>query len=268
MILPVVLAAATAFGSAAFADTTATTTPTNLDQKAEPLLNRPTLVNPLTVTITPTVPVVVLNNARDYVVKVAAGAVFSREVAISGGHNVVLESATIQYAAPVDLPVRYRALFLKGQTGVMYVNGLQLRGPLQDGIQMDQKAPHAAVVLRNVDVDPVHGTFEGYHADLLQTWAGPARLVVDGFTGTSDYQGFFLKPNQLWLDGPKPEFFWLRNVRLDVSTGYYALWTDGFGAFPVQTTDVAVKPYTAYRGAWLWPKPNTGDTTWAGVTVY
>src|SRR4051812_41902591 len=84
MILPVVLAAATAFGSAAFADTTAS----SLDQQAAPLLNRPALVNPLTVTITPTVPVVILNNARDYVVTVAAGAVFNREVAISGGHNV------------------------------------------------------------------------------------------------------------------------------------------------------------------------------------
>jgi hypothetical protein len=249
--------------------TVAAPTGTAMDQKARPLLDRPTLVNPTTVTISPLVPVAVLDPKRDYVVKVA-DAVFDREVAISGGHNVVLENATIRYGAPLGAPVDWmvRALFLKGQTGVMYVNGLQLRGPLHDGIQLDQKAPGVAVVLRNVSVDPVHGTYDGYHADLLQTWAGPSRLVVDGFTGTSDYQGFFLKPNQLWLDGPKPEYFWFNNVRLDVSHGYYALWTDGFGAFPVQTTDVAVKPYTASRNAWLWPKPSTGDTTWSNVTVY
>lgn len=241
-----------------------------VNQQAIALLDRPALVKPTTVYLTPLTPVLTLDQSRDYIVKVPADAVFTSGAAIVGGRNVTLESATIRYAAPLGAPIDWlvRGLFLKAQAGVMYVNNLQIRGPLEDGIQMDQKAPHAAVVLHNVSVDPVWGSYEGYHADVLQTWAGPARLVVDNLTGTSNYQGFFLKPNQLWTDGPKPEFFWFRNVQLDLSQGYYALWTDGYGAFPVEVRDVYVRPYTTSRNAWLWPKPSTGDTTWSNVQSY
>jgi hypothetical protein len=247
---------------------TADTSDDSVDQSATALLSRPTLNKPTTVTVSPLNPVVTLNKSRDYIVRVPTDAVFLSGVAIVGGHNVVLESATIRYVSPLDTPGWYvRGLFLKGQTGVMYLNGVKIRGPLKDGIQMDERAPDAAVVLRNIDVDPVWGSYRGYHADVLQTWAGPSKLVVDGLTGTSDYQGFFLPPNQLWPDGPKPQFFWFRNVHLDVSTGYYALWTEGFGAFPVVVHGVYVKPHTANRDAWLWPKPSTGDTTWTDVVA-
>jgi hypothetical protein len=242
-----------------------------MDAQALPLLTRPALVAPETKSLTPQAPVLELDPARDYVVQVPVGSVFTTGAAIVGGHNVVLENAVLLYAAPAALTptaeTGVRGLFLKGQTGVMYVNGLQIRGTLNEGIQLDQKAPGAAVVLRGVAIDPVRGTEADWHADLLQTWAGPAKLVVDDFTGTSNYQGMFLRPNQLWETGPKPDFFWLRNVHLDVSTGFYALWTDGFGAFPLQATGVTVKPRSSDRDQWLWPKPSTGDTTWSEVTA-
>ena len=240
---------------------------TTMDALATPLLTRPELLAPTTVWLKPSTPVLQLDPVKDYVVKVDPTAVFTSGAAIVGGRNVVLENALLQYAPPAGAPADWqvRGLFLKAQYGVMYVDGLRITGPLNDGIQMDQKAPRAAVVLKHVRIDQVTGTYEGHHADLLQTWAGPARLVVDDFEGTSNYQGFFLKPNQLWADGPRPEFFWLNDVRLDLSTGYYALWTDGFGAFPVQTRGVVVKAKSANRDAWLWPKPSTGDLTWVDV---
>jgi hypothetical protein len=252
------------------ASVTASPSPaTAMDALATPLLTRPELVAPKTVYLTPAKPVLNLGTTGDWIVKVAPGTVFTSGAAIVGGKNVVLENATIRYSAPAGAAAGWKArgLFLKSQVGVMYVDGLHLTGPLNDGIQMDQKAPGVAVVLKRVAIDLVAGSEAGHHADLLQTWAGPARLVVDGFRGTSSYQGMFLKPNQLWADGPRPSYFWLRDVELDVSTGNYALWTDGFGAFPVQTRDVVVKARSLTRDAWLWPKPSTGDLTWIDVVA-
>jgi hypothetical protein len=212
---------------------------------------------------------VVLNDARDYVITIPAGTVFTKPVTIQGGHNVVLENSVLRYAAPAGASADWmaRGLYLTGQTGTMWVNDLQIRGPLSEGIDLAERSPGSTVVLRNIAVDPVSGTYETNHADVLQTWAGPDKLVVDGLTGTSDYQGMFLEPNDLFVDGPKPTFFSLSNVRLDVSTGYYALWTDGFGAFPLATSNVSVvyNPERPNRGSWLWPKPSTGDTTWNDV---
>ena len=245
-----------------------TPTRTALDGKAEPLLERPTLVNPLVRELSPGTPGITLDPTRDYVVRVRAGSVFRSMITIKGGRNVVFENAVLQYdpalAGSIDLMPR--AVMLAGQTGVMWIKNLQIRGPVKEGIQMEQKAPGVAVVLQDIAIDPlIGGTYAGWHSDLLQTWAGPSKLVVDGFTGSSDYQGFFLKPNQLFLEGPKPEFFWFRDVALDISKGYFALWTDGFGAYPVQTTNVVVKAYSTDRNKWLYPQPKTGDTTWAGV---
>lgn len=255
--------------AAGMPDTASTASTETVDEQATALLARPALNAPVLKALTPAAPVLSLDPTRDYVVSIPTGAVFTRPAAIVGGHNVVLESATLRYAAPAGAPADWivRGLFLKAQTGVMWVNGLQIRGPLAEGIDLEQRAPDATVVLHNIAIDQVSGTYDTNHADLLQTWAGPAKLVVDGFTGSSNYQGMFLKPNDLWADGPRPAFFSLSNLTLDVSTGYYALWTDGFEAFPMSIRNVSIKsnPARTSRNAWLWPKPSTGDTTWSTV---
>jgi hypothetical protein len=259
---------------------TATATPTaiatvasspssTLTAAATALLPKPTLVAPIARALTPASPGITLDTTRDYVITIPSGSVFTKPVTILGGHNVVLEAAVLRYAAPAGSPADWtvRGLMLKGQTGVMWIRDLQIRGPLAEGIDLEQKAPGAAVVLRDIAIDQVSGTYETNHADLLQTWAGPDKLVVDGLSGSSNYQGMFLRPNDLWADGPTPTLFALSNVTIDVSTGYYALWTDGFGAFPLTVSNVQVRPNPARpsRDAWLWPKPSTGDTTWVDV---
>jgi hypothetical protein len=248
---------------------TLTSTTSAVLQKASALLPRPTLSTPIVASLTPANQGVVLNNARDYVITIPDGTVFTQPVTIQGGHNVVIENSVLRYAAPAGAAADWmaRGLYLTGQTGTMWVNNLQIRGPLSEGIDLAERAPGSTVVLRNIAVDPVSGTYETNHADVLQTWAGPDKLVVDGLTGTSNYQGMFLEPNDLFADGPKPTFFSLSNVKLDVSTGYYALWTDGYGAFPLATFNVSVvyNPAHPSRNSWLWPKPSTGDTTWNDV---
>jgi hypothetical protein len=243
----------------------------SVSAQADGLLQRPQLVRPLVVSLTPATQSRTLDASRDYVITVPAGTVFTHPVTITGGHNVVLENSVIRYAAPPGAALNWRArgLYLTNQTGVMWVSGLDIRGPLSEGIDLSQRQPRAAVVLRDIRIDLVTGSYDTNHADLLQTWAGPDRLVVAGFQGSSSYQGMFLKPNDLWQAGPKPSYFVLRDVDLDVSTGRYALWTDGFGAFPLETRNTTVRPNPERpsRDSWLWPKPSTGDTTWQKVVA-
>ena len=240
-----------------------------VDTDAARLLDPPRLEDPVVRTIRAGATWLRLDPQRDYRLKIAADSVLTSGVVIVGGRNVVLEPGTLRYATtPGAKGPLVRGLYLKGQTGTMYVSGLRIRGPLKEGINLDQRMPGASVVLRDVEVDTVHGSELTHHADLLQTWAGPSKLVVDGFRGATTYQGFFLRPNQRWRNGPKPEYFWLRDVQLDVRLGRYALWTDGGGAFPVrvQSTSVLRNPTRLPRDLWLWPKPSTGDTTWRSVS--
>ena len=241
----------------------------SVSSRATALMVRPKQTNPLRVALTPATQGLRLSATRDYVVTIPQGTVFTHPVTIAGGHNVILENSVLQYVRPVGASPSWtvRGLYLTDQTGVMWVKGLQVRGPLSEGIDLSQKQPHAAVVLLDVALDTVTGSVSTNHADLLQTWAGPDRLVVSNFEGSSTYQGMFLKPRDAWAEGPPPSFFSLRDVRLDVSTGHYALWTEGYDAFPVEVRDVVVRPNPTRpsRDAWLWPKPSTGDTTWRAV---
>ena len=239
----------------------------DIDRKADALLARPVLTSPTTVTMSSGTSYVSLDPSRDYVLKLKAGTVFRKDLTVVGGRNVVFEDAVMTYARPVDAPADWRArgLFLKDQTGVAWLRNIAIRGPLEEGIDLSQRFG-ASVVLQQVAVDLVVGSEAGHHADVLQTWAGPGRLVVDGLTGSSTFQGIFLQPDDTW-DGPPPEFVVLRNVSLDTSRGVYALFNDSYGRWPVVTSNVSVRynPARPSRDQWLWPKPSTGDTSWSGV---
>ena len=240
----------------------------SLDEQATALLVKPVLVAPTTVTMSSGTSYVNLDPARDYVIKIKLGTVFPKAVTILGGRNVVFENATMQYAPPVGAPADWivRGLLLQDQRGTVWVSNLQIRGPLAEGIDLSQHYG-AAVVLRNIAIDPVSGSQETNHADLLQTWAGPGKLVVDGLTGASSFQGVFLQPDDTW-DGPLPSLVVLRNIDIDVSQGIYALFNNSYGRWPIVATDnirVKYNPLRPSRDQWLWPKPSTGDTSWSAV---
>lgn len=241
--------------------------PDPVDRQVADLLLEPVLVDPTTVVVDRAHTKLHLDETKDYVVQVAPGAQLGRSVTVEGGHHVVIRDATLSYVRPKGSKQswRCRGLYFKGQSGTLYVDGLTIRGPLLEGIDLDQRLG-AQVVLKNVTIDPVHGTQSGHHADLLQTWAGPDSLVVDGFRGASDFQGIFLQPNDTW-DGPPPRLVSLKNVRLDLRKGRYALYVDAGHPYPVTATDVEVQynRKRPARGQWLWPKPSTSEHTWDTV---
>jgi hypothetical protein len=181
---------------------------------------------------------------------------------ISGGHDVVLVGGSIHVQGHAG------GMLLQGQTGTIHVEGIRLSGRnMLEGIDLSERAG-AVVQLQNIWIDEVHGSQATNHADLMQTWAGPRRLRVDGFVGKTGYQGFFLLPNQHFRGAP-PKRFDLRNVFIDAATGGYALWRQTKPGFPLSTRNVWVTPNARRpgRNLWLWPKPSSGDRSWDDVRV-
>jgi hypothetical protein len=202
-----------------------------------------------------------LDPHRDYLLRLPSGRPLNspKGLRIQGGHNVVLVGGTL------NVPGKGGGILLRDQTGTMHLEGVRITGPaLEEGIDIDQRKG-ATVQLQNLWLGTVHGSYRTNHADLIQTWAGPRRLRIDGLVGTTQYQGFFLLPNQ-FLRGPRPAEFDLRNIYIDARRGGYGLWR-GDPAFPVRTSNVWVAPNPTKRGRddWLWPKPSTGDRSWRGV---
>jgi hypothetical protein len=207
----------------------------------------PALDNPRTVRITRQRRDITLDPRRDYRLELprrplrAAGG-----VTIAGGRNVVLIGGTIAIPRqPRDAdPKLRRALLLKGQTGTLHVEGVRLAGPdIGEGINLDQRRG-ATVQLQNIRVDTIRARderhFSDTHPDLIQSYAGPRRLRIDGFTGTSDYQGFFLHPRQ-FAPNLRIGRWVLRRINLRATaTAGYLLWR--VGRFPVELDDVWVAP--------------------------
>jgi hypothetical protein len=209
-------------------------TPTSTAAEADRLTwAPPTLTDPLTVTVTATSNKVELSPDRDYIVKLPASPlVVAGGVRIEGGHNVVIIGGEIAVPPKSEAPdSRDRTgLLLKNQTGTIHIEGVRISGAdLAEGIDLDQSMG-ATVVLQNIAVDEVHGSRDGHHADVLQTWAGPSTLRIDGLTGATQYQGFFLLPQQ-FLDTP-PVAFDLRRIVITGNPGgenggaAYLLWAD------------------------------------------
>lgn len=234
--------------------------------------DEPALSDPTTIELSPTNYVVTLSQSQDYILECPSGGLtLPNALNIWGGHNVVLENCDF------DVTSADWAGHFTDQSGTLWMQGVHFGGSqLTGGIQLQE--PGATVVLRDVLFDTVYGSQSTNHAELIQTWAGPARLMIDGLTGSTTYQGLFLTPNQQDA-GPPPDVFDLRHIDIDDTQGAYALWLgdvtgspsgDASGAIAmwnVQDVFVDPNPARTWSGWWLWPQPSTGDPTWGGVSA-
>jgi hypothetical protein len=227
--------------------------------------DEPTLVNPTVITLSPTNYNLALPQNKDYVLRCPNGPVdLPWTLSVWGGHNVVIQHCDFEVNANW-------VAYLHNTAGTLWVDDVHFGGTnLTGGVQLQE--PGATVVMRDVLFDTVYGSYSTNHAELIQTWSGPSRLLIDGLTGSTTYQGLFLLPNQ-W-DNTTVETQWdFRNVDIDDTQGAYALYvSDQNGAFPLNLQNVYVDPNPArtWRGWWLWGfggqdsnAPGTG--TWAGV---
>jgi hypothetical protein len=183
--------------------------------------DRPALTNPTVITLSDANRNLQLDQTRDYIVQCPPGRFdTSGRITIWGGHNVVFQNCD-EY---VTLPSGDWAGYLEDQTGTLWVHDVHFGGVhLTGGVQLQE--PGATVVLRDVLFDTVYGSYQTNHAECVQTWSGPARLLIDGLQCPTTYQGLFLLPNQ-W-DSTTIETTWdFRNVQID-GQGAYDLWMDG-----------------------------------------
>jgi hypothetical protein len=193
----------------------------------------PALDDPETIRVTDEENDYTLEDGRDYEIVLPDEPLRLRDgLRLNGGRNVVLIGGRIE--------AEERGLYLRDQTGTVHVEGLSIGGEgLKEGINLAQTLG-ATVQLQNISVDMVTGSYEGWHADLLQTWAGPRVLLVDGFSGTTGYQGFFLTPFK--FHNEIPQLWDLRRVIIRGDTdAAYLLWTEKEAPW-VTTSDVAVHP--------------------------
>ena len=180
--------------------------------------DEPALVDPTVVTLSDSHRSLTLNQSQDYVVECPPGLLdVSGKITIWGGHNVVFQDCD-EYVTNASGDW---AGYLEDQTGTLWVHDVHFGGArLTGGIQLQE--PGATVVMRDVLFDTVYGSYSTNHAECVQTWSGPARLLIDGLQCSTTYQGLFLLPNQ--SDSTTRETTWdLRNVQVD-GDGAYDLW--------------------------------------------
>lgn len=232
--------------------------------------DRPALSNPTTVQISGTNHVLVLDQHQDYLLRCPPGSLpLSAALNVWGGRNVVFEDCDL------DLTAADWAAHFSDQAATLWIHDVHFGGSnLTGGIQFQE--PAASVVMRDVLFDTVRGSLSTNHAELIQSWAGPGRLMIDGLTGSTTYQGLFLEPNQ-YYEGPPPTVFDLRHIDIDDSQGAYALWVGGVSGSPpadasgailtwhVEDVYVTPNPARTWPGWWLWPQPSSGDPTWDNV---
>jgi hypothetical protein len=227
----------------------------------------PTLTNPTTVRPTNSSRTLQLDPNRDYIIEMPSSPLVGElGLKITGGRNVVLIGGEIHHPQwwPAGMASSNRGLFLVDQTGTVHVEGLYISGLLTEGIQLDQ-TKGARVQLQNIRVDRVVGSQDGNHADLLQTWSGPRELLIDGFSGSTTYQGFFLTPNQSY-SGPPPERVEIHNVDISgTAESRYLYWSEG--TFPITMSNVWATPSSSRvsnTDQFLWPK---GTGVWSTVKI-
>jgi hypothetical protein len=208
----------------------------------------PRLRNPRVLNVGDGIAPIKLDPARDYVLRLPAARAARRPLGlvVTGGRNIVLRGGLVDVldGAALNGEIQRRAMYLKGQTGVVFVEGVRFisstKIALTEGINLDQRLG-ATVILQNIRLAPLRGSYTTNHADGLQTWAGPRRLLVDGLWMDTNYQGLFLLPNQ-HFSGPAPQMFYLRRVSILGQPGSgYLVWRSR-AVFPLRADRVFVRP--------------------------
>jgi hypothetical protein len=197
-------------------------------------------------------------------------------LSLIGGRNVVVEGGhiTIPPAGPQATGGDRRGLLIEGQTGTVHVEGLLIDnagGDLSEGINI--AAPRAIVQIQNTRVAGVHARdetgFTDNHPDVIQTYGGVRELRVNRLTGTTTYQGLFLRGDSAPVGRVE-----LSKVNIvGSSTASYLLWkrcNAPYPApcqgpdFPIGVTDVWVRPAPG-RSLRLSLKPEPPGGPWDGV---
>ena len=224
--------------------TPTTTTPPPSSSGSRLTWAPPALKNPIVMAYPEGSKSLKLDSARDYVLKLPTGRALRNNygLTITGGHNVVIIGGAVNVGTGVPGLgiVARRGAYFKDQTGTLFLEGVRFQSPssayLMEGIDLSQ-SKGATVIIQNVVVEHLVGSQSTNHADGLQTWAGPNRLLIDRLSIDTGYQGMFLLPNQNF-SGPRPTQWDFRHVYLHgQTTAKYLMWKQS-ASFPWRVSNV------------------------------
>jgi hypothetical protein len=162
--------------------------------------------------------------------------------ALEGGRNIIVPGGHIVMSRG-ETDLERRALYIKDATGTVRIEDLFIEGT--DNAEFDAiaiSAPEAVVELINIRVEDVHGTFAGFHGDIVQPFGGVRKLYVNGLTGYSSYQGFYLYQTSGAIGSVE-----LWNVNLGYNPNpddntTFLLWLEGCSSYPITLRNVYIQP--------------------------
>ena len=140
-------------------------------------------------------------------------------------------------------------------TGSVFIEGVEIDGKRLsgDGINVSGKKGFTPdVYIQNARVMNINGFSGGEHADIFQAQGDIGQLRVDHLTGSSNYQGFFLRPEFL-IAGATIKNVNLRFLPNTHQRVTYLLWMrnseDATNAYPVSLEAVYIEPREGQRVA-------------------
>lgn len=219
----------------------------------------PSLSNPQTVNIpTSGDGIIQLETNRDYILRMPNQPV-RHALIIVGGRNVVMIGGEIFIPWQGSNPsiASRTGLKIKDSTGTVHIEGLLLNGDdISEGIQIN--APRAIVQLQNIGVYNLRArdqrNFSDNHPDIVQTYGNVRELRIDRMTGTTDYQGLFLKSDQ---NGPHGTVHISRTNIVGEATSRKLLWFQqqaGAGTVILQDVWIDIHPNSDDElGDAVWP---------------
>jgi hypothetical protein len=176
--------------------------PTNNSQSNKLAWPVPLLASPAVITVRTGMDPdhLILSTDRDYVLKLPRTGIHGT-LEIDGGHNISLVGGQITVPATANqtdngVDDTDTGIYIKGSTGIVHIEGVLIKANpnvMFDGI--DINAPQATVEIENVRMDDVYGSYSTEHADVVQTWGGVARLLIDNLSADGDYQGLTISPS-------------------------------------------------------------------------
>jgi hypothetical protein len=131
------------------------------------------------------------SDQQDVILKMPEVPITNR-VKVVGGRNLRLIGGTIRPANGVAFVLRFVEA-----TGSVFIEGVEIDGKnlSGDGINVSGKKGFTPdVYIQNTRVVNINGFSAGEHADMFQAQGDIGKLHIDRLTGTSNYQGLFLRP--------------------------------------------------------------------------
>jgi hypothetical protein len=161
---------------------------------------------------------------------------------LEGGRNIVIVGGHVSADPNTTSDFERRGIYIKNAVGTVHIEGVEIDGaglPF-DGIAIN--APEATVQIQNVRVTDLNGSYDGFHADVIQPWGGVRDLRIDRVTGSSNYQGLFLQPDLGPIGSATIQNVDLTHTGPATSRGAYMVWlaNESCTSYPISLSEVYV----------------------------